>query len=185
MTTPSTHRTTPVYKTKKDKSYNTIYIMIVMFFLGFGWCVAFYPNTIITFISLTKFLFFFGVVGFLIPLKYYARWFHFSKYEVILLNIMGFAPFLTGLMLLINYSITTNHFNHYYSAQIYYENAAEQLDVVGFEIERNFFSGKYKATGINYPTENDFTNRKFIETTIYDGLFGIQVMKNEISAYYK
>lgn len=184
MQTPSKQRNTPTYKTKMDKSYNSIVVMVVMFFVGFGWCVSYYPYTLISIFSFSKFLVFFGVVGFLIPLKYYAQWFHFAKYETILLNIMGFAPFFTGLMLFLNFSVSTNHFKHYYSAQIYYGNNAEQLDVVGFDVEKNFFSGKYKVTKINFPTEHEFANRNLVETTIFEGILGFQVVKDELKAYY-
>ena len=89
------------YKPKKDKSYNYIVFAVLCFFVGFGLSIAFYSYVLIDIVTLSKFIAAFAVIGFLIPLKLYRKWFDFIKYEMIIFNIIGIAPILTGLFLII------------------------------------------------------------------------------------
>lgn len=168
------------YQPKKDRSYNFIVLMAAMFFLGFGWCVNYYPETLIPFSTMSKILLFFAVIGLLVPLRYYAKWISFSKYEVILFNILGLAPFLTGLLLLLNYNFTSTKFKHYYSIHRTNIETKEQLQITGLILEKNIFSQNYKVIDITYFPESDFEKYRFHEIIIYNGLLGLKVIKENI-----
>jgi len=178
--TPSNFKNSVSYQPKKDRSYNFIVFMVVMFFLGFGWCVNYYPKTLISFSTMSKFLFFFAVIGLLIPLRYYAKWIFFTKYEVILINILGLAPFLTGFLLLLNYNFTSTKFKHYYSVHRTYVDNKEQLQVTGLKLEKNILSQNYKIIDIAYFSESDFEKYRFNEIMIYNGFLGLKVIKENI-----
>lgn len=96
------------YTPKKDKSRRFITIAIFAFFIGAGLIMFFFPITFISLFSITKFIVLFAVIGFLIPLKYYAKYLHFIKYEAIIFNILGMGPFLTGLFLTLNFLFNSN-----------------------------------------------------------------------------
>lgn len=96
------------YSPKKDKSRRFIAIAIFAFFIGTGLIMGMFPLTFMSLFNLTKFIVLFAVIGFLIPLKVYGKYFHFIKYETIIFNILGMGPFLTGLFLTLNFLFTSN-----------------------------------------------------------------------------
>ncbi|MCB9359894.1 MAG: hypothetical protein H6587_03135 [Flavobacteriales bacterium] len=96
------------YTPKKDKSLRFITLAIFAFFIGTGLIIGFFPITFISLFSVTKFIVLFAVIGFLIPLRYYAKHLHFIKYEAIIFNTLGMGPFLTGLFLCLNFLFSSN-----------------------------------------------------------------------------
>jgi hypothetical protein len=96
------------YSPKKDKSRRFITLAIFAFFIGAGLIMSFFPITFISLFSVTKFIVLFAVIGFLVPLKYYAKYLHFIKYEAIIFNVLGMGPFLTGLFLCLNFLFSSN-----------------------------------------------------------------------------
>ncbi|MCB0381665.1 MAG: hypothetical protein KDD24_10440, partial [Flavobacteriales bacterium] len=105
---PSTHKVETPYQPIKDNSKKVITIAVFAMFIGFGLIITIYPFILINFFTLTQFFVGFTVVGFLIPLKLYQKWFQFIKYEMILFNILGVGPLFTGLFLSLNLLITNN-----------------------------------------------------------------------------
>ncbi|GAB4252046.1 MAG: hypothetical protein Kow0079_06530 [Vicingaceae bacterium] len=91
------------YKPQRDRSNYVITIMIILFFAGLGLVIGFYQNTLISIFELSKWWVLFSVIGFFIPLKWYQKKLQLINYEVVLLNILGFGPFLTGLFLTLNF----------------------------------------------------------------------------------
>jgi len=168
--------TTSGYKPKKDKSYNFIVIAVLCFFIGFGLTIAFYSYILIDITTLSKFIAAFAVVGFLIPLKLYRKWFHFIKYEMIIFNIIGVAPFLTGLFLCLNFMFVSDEFSHDYKIIDIFVDGKQGQQTVGVILENNVFSGNDKIVKINRITPEIF-NSSHYRVTLAKGLFGFEVVK--------
>jgi hypothetical protein len=163
------------YKTAKDKSYNYMVITILAFFIGLGLSIGFYSYTLISIIELSKFVAIFAVVGFLIPLKFYVKWFSFIKYEVVIFNIIGVAPFFTGLFLLLNLTFSSNAFTHDYKIEnIFIEGESHQKSI-GVILENNVFSGNKKIIQISHITP-ELLNSSHFRITLAKGLFGYDVI---------
>jgi hypothetical protein len=161
------------YQLIKDRSKRAITISIFSLFIGFGLIILMYPLTLINFFKLTQLFIGFSVVGFLIPLKFYQRWFHFIKYEMILFNIMGVGPFFTALFLVLNFLFSSN------PQRINYE-------IIGFEKSGNGIDLKLRSElkeinpKITYMSEvnvEEFTFAKTIDISLADGLFGFKIIK--------
>ena len=168
------------YNPDKDRSFRVIFISIIGFFVGFGLCVGFYGSTLIDIFDLSKFIVGFAVIGFLIPLKFYTKWFHFIKYETIIFNIIGVAPLLTGLFLLLNFTFASDPFTHNYKIEKIYLEGEQDFRSIGVVLENNFFSGERKIVELtDLPPTNIFEN-KFLKVTISKGLFGFDVIKERI-----
>lgn len=164
------------YKPKKDKSYNYIVFAVLCFFIGFGLAIAFYSYVLIDIVTLSKFIAAFAVVGFLIPLKLYRKWFDFIKYEMIIFNIIGIAPILTGLFLCLNFMFTSNEFTHDYKIINIFIDGKENHKTIGVVLENNVFSGNDKIVKINSITP-DILNSSHYRVTLAEGLFGFEVVK--------
>ena len=64
-------KTEDQYQPKKDNSLRYMYLTVLGLFVGIGLTLFFYSYTLIDFVDLSKFIVGFGIMGFLIPLKYY------------------------------------------------------------------------------------------------------------------
>ena len=164
------------YQPKKDKSYNYIVIAVLCFFIGFGLSIGFYSYILIDISTLSKFVAAFAVVGFLIPLRFYRKWFHFIKYEMIIFNIIGVAPFLTGLFLFLNFAFTTDEFSHDYKIINIFIDGKENHKTIGVVLENNMFSGNDKIVKIGTITP-EILNSSHYRVTLATGLFGFEVVK--------
>jgi hypothetical protein len=167
------------YKEKKDRSLLFLTLSVVGLFLGIGSCIGFYAYTLIDIYELSKFFIAFTVVGFLIPLKYYQRWFHFIKYEVIIFNVIGMGPFLSGLFLCLNFLITSNASTEKYRIQEIYTIKEGDHRALGMILEENSFSGEDKITGLKEVNPTDFLGNTHLKLTIADGLFGYRVIQEK------
>lgn len=176
ITKPNKQQPKGSYKPKKDKSYNYIVIAVLCFFIGFGLTIAFYSYILIDIITLTKFIAAFAVVGFLIPLKLYRKWFDFIKYEMIIFNILGVAPILTGLFLCLNFMSVTDEFSHDYKIMDIFIDGKENHRTIGVVLENNVFSGNDKIVQISSITP-EVLNSSHYRVTLAKGLFGFEVVK--------
>lgn len=167
------------YHPKKDRSYTIIVLMILAFFIGLGLIVSYYDITLISIFSLSKFIVAFAVIGFLIPLKVYQKWFHFIKYEVIIFNIIGISPLLTGLFLLLNYSIASEPVTNKYRVEKIYIDGQPGYETVGVVLEKNFFSGEQKIVQIKDPNPKEMMTNRYLKVTIAQGLFGFEVVQEK------
>ncbi len=162
------------YKPIKDKSKKAITVSIFGLFIGFGLIILIYPLTLINFFKLTQFFIGFSVVGFLIPLKLYQRWFHFIKYEMILFNLMGVGPFFTALFLVINFLFSSNQQTINYEI-IGFERRGNGINLnLNSEIQKN----NPKITYLSEVNFEEFAAAKTIDITLSDGLFGFKIIKN-------
>jgi hypothetical protein len=168
------------YKKIKDHSFKFLTFSVVAFFVGFGLCVGYYSYTLINILELSKFMAIFAVVGFLIPLKLYQKWFHFIKYEMIIFNIIGIAPLFTGIFLFLNFTFSSNPFTHQYKIEKLYFEGEENYKSVGVVLEQNFFSKERKIVELTNPTPEDIFGKKFLKVTISKGLFGYEVIKEKL-----
>ena len=167
------------YKPTGDRSFKIILFSVIGFFVGFGLCVGYYSCTLISFFDLSKLMVFFAIIGFLLPLKYYRRWFHFVKYEMILFNIIGISPLLAGFFLLINFTFITDSYTHQYRIEKIYFEGEQNYKTMGVILENNFFSGERKIVELtNIPP--DISKKQFLKITISEGIFGFDVIKEKI-----
>jgi|TARA_R110000782_G_scaffold269225_1_gene366915 hypothetical protein len=177
----STEKVVKKYQPKKDKSMTVITIVIAGFFIGSMWCVAYYPYTLINFYDFSKVFIFLAVIGFLLPLRFYTKWFHFTKYEAFMFNLMGVAPFVCGSLLLLNYYFYTTTFTHFYFIEEYFIEEQRTISTLGIEAERNLITGKYKIIGLSYPNEHDFLQYNFYEIEIREGILGFKTVSRDLN----
>ncbi len=153
-------------------------IAIITFFLGCGTILGIYHLILIDFYDLSKIIGAAAVTGFLIPLKFYRKWFDFIKYEVIIFNILGLAPFLTALFLVLNYTITSNETTVDHKIELVYTqgsgNSLEHLII----LENNAHADEPKIITIDDVEFIGFSDKIFYRITLADGLFGLKVIKN-------
>ena len=173
--------TSDEYKPKGDRSFKAILVSVLGLFLGFGLCVVYYSYTLIDIFGLSKFIALFAIIGFLIPLKFYRKWFHFVKYEMIIFNLIGVAPFFTGLFLLLNFTFVSSSYTHQYRVEkIYFEGGGKTYRSMGVVLENNFFSGERKVVELTNVDPSEVLDKKFLKLTISEGLFGYQVIKEKV-----
>jgi len=167
------------YRDKKDNSLRYLKLAVFALFIGTGSSIGFYAFTLIDFYSLSKYIVGFMVVGFLIPLKYYQQWFNFIKYEMIIFNVIGVAPFLTGLFLCLNFLISANPTTHKYKIEQLYTEGGKHSQALGIILEGNAFSGERKITGVDNANLKELSGKPFLKLTIAKGLFNFDVIKEK------
>lgn len=164
----------PPYQPIKDRSKRAITISIFALFIGFGLIILMYPLTLINFLKLTQLFIGFSVVGFLIPLKWYQRWFHFIKYEMILFNLMGIGPFFTALFLVLNFLFSSNPQTINYEI-IGFEKSGGGIDL---KLRSEIQEINPKITYLSEVNLEEFTFAKTIDITLADGFFGFKIIKD-------
>jgi hypothetical protein len=172
----TTRKSDDNYKPKKDRSLRLLTFAVIAFFAGIMLCIGCYSITLLNIYELSKLLAIFAVIGFLIPLKYYQKWFHFIKYEVIIFNILGMCPFLTGLFLLLNFMFATNPYTHDYRVEKIYFEGEENYKSIGVVLENNIFSQEPKIVELSDTDSYDLRTKSFLRVTIAKGLFGYKVI---------
>lgn len=168
------NKTTSFYQPIKDKSNKALLWSILAYFIGFSLVVFFYSQTLIDLFSLSKFYVGFAVIGFLIPLRLYSKWFHIIKYEMIIINLIGIGPLLTGIFLLLNFIFSSN------PKQVTYE--IRGIEVKGMDVHLDL-SPKISSENqkIKIVSDLDFSENAMsdsVEITTAHGLFGYIVIKN-------
>lgn len=163
------------YQVKKDKSLLYIKLAVLGFFVGLFMIFGFYSITIISFFTLSKFIIGFSIIGFLIPLKYYQKWFQFIKYEMIIFNVIGVGPVFTGLFLLLNFtfSLSTN-VKKYKIEQIYFDGGNQ----IGVILKDNAYSRETRIIEFPYKRITEIKHNQTLKLTLNTGIFGFQVIKN-------
>ena len=162
------------YSPKKDKSLLFITLAVLGLFVGVLLIIGLYSITIISFYTITKLLVGFAILGFLIPLKYYHKWFHFIKYEMIIFNIIGIAPFLTGLLLLLNFTIPLNTtITDYKIEKIYFDDSQSMVVV----LESKIFSEEQRIVESSNKSPIKINGKNTLRLTLSKGLFGFDVVE--------
>ncbi|MGE0560670.1 MAG: hypothetical protein AB7O47_02540 [Flavobacteriales bacterium] len=171
---PTVNNIETPYQPVKDRSKATITIAVFAFFIGFALMLLIYPFILINFFKLTQFFVGFTVVGFLIPLKLYRKWFQFIKYEMVLFNILGVGPFFTGLFLLLNLLITTD------AQTINYKIIGSKISGQNIELKLQSEIGEIdpKITSMNNVDIEEYISAKTIDITLAQGIFGLTVIKD-------
>lgn len=163
------------YKLNKDRSILFIRLSIIFFFIGIILCASLYSKTIIHLYAFSRFYIAFSVIGFLIPFKYYTKWFQFIKYEIVIFNIIGSGPLLTGLFLLFNYYITTSTTTNKYKIEKIYFTPTNDYGII---LEKNKFSTEPKIVEIKEDDQYNIYQQKYFKLILAKGIFGYQVIKN-------
>lgn len=147
------------------------------FFIGFGLCIGFYGVTLISLLDFSKFIAAFAVIGFLIPLKVYRNKFNFIKYEVVIFNLVGVAPFLAGLFLTLNFFISTPLSSEvYFIEKVYLGNMQNNLPPKIF-LENNLYNNESKITEVSSEEAPLLLSKNYLKLSLSKGLFGFEVIK--------
>lgn len=171
---PSKHIFEKKYEPIKDRSKKYTVLSIFGFFIGTALILLLYPLILINLFTLSKILIGFTVVGFLIPLKLYSKWFHFIKYEMIIFNVLGVGPFLTALFLMLNFLFSSNPQTINYEI-IGYEKSGYGIDL---KLRSEIQEINPKITYLSEVNLEEFTFAKTIDITLADGLFGFKIIKD-------
>ena len=99
---------------------------------------------------------------------------------MIIFNILGVAPFLTGLFLLINFTFVSESYTHRYKIDKIYFEGEQGYKSVGVVLEDNFFSGERKIVELTDVPPNEIIGKQFLKITISKGIFGFEVIKEKI-----
>lgn len=162
------------YYPKKDRSLLFLTIAVGGFFVGFLFIVGCYYTTLIDIYNISKIMVGFAIIGFLIPLKYYQKWLHFIKYEMIIFNVIGVAPFLTGLFLVLNFMFASNFTTTTHKIEKFFFDEGQLIGVV---LEENAYSEELKIVGFRDVHPNEIARKKHLKVTLAKGLFGFDVIK--------
>mgnify|MGYP007014083540 FL=1 len=174
------NKQTENYEVKKDKSMLFLTLAVLGFFVGLLLTIVLYSITIISFYNVIRFLVGFAIVGFLIPLKYYQKWFQFIKYEMIIFNVMGVAPFLTGLMLLLNFMITLNSSTTTHKIEKAYFDSGR---FVGIVLENNAYAKEDRIVEFSDKSLIEIKRYKTLSITLNKGLFSFDVVEKREFSY--
>jgi cell division septal protein FtsQ len=166
------------YPNPKDRSLGLLTIAILCFFIGFGLIIGFYGYTLIGLLDLSKFIVGFMVLGFLIPLKLYSKWFHFIKYEVIIFNILGVAPFFTGVFLVLNFIFASQTKTTEYLIEKFYIEGEQHNASAGIILENNTYSEERKIVELTPEEASELIGKTHLKLTISKGLFGFEIIKD-------
>jgi hypothetical protein len=168
------------YHKKKDKSMLFLTLAVLGLFLGLLLIIALYSVTIISFYTILKFLVGFAIVGFLIPLKYYQKWFQFIKYEMIIFNVIGVAPFMTGLILLVNFLIISESRTELHNIEKAYFDSGR---FVGIVLENNAYADESRIVEFSDKSLIEIRRYKSLQITLNKGLFGFDVIEKRDFLY--
>ena len=163
------------YRPEKDKSLLFITLAVLGLFVGLFLTIGLYSITIISFYNVFKFLVGFAIAGFLIPLKYYQKWFHFIKYEMIIFNVIGVGPLFTGLLLLLNFIFSLNTTTTDYKIEKIYFDEGQFIGVV---LENNAFANEYRVVDFSDKPPIEIKHHRTLRLTIAKGLFGFEVISD-------
>jgi len=163
------------YRPEKDKSLLFISLAVLGLFVGALLILGLYSITIISFYTISKLLVGFAIAGFLIPLKYYNKWFHFIKYEMIIFNIIGVAPLFTALLFVLNFIIPLSTTTQDYKIEDIYFEAGEFMGVV---LENNAFANEDRIVGFSGKNPIGIKRHKTLRLTLSKGIFGFEVVTN-------
>ena len=162
------------YSPKKDNSLLFIILAILSLFIGLILIIEFYSITIISFYTITRFLVGFALFGFLIPLKYYQKWFQFIKYEMIIFNVIGVAPLFTAIFLLINFTIPLSTTTEDFKIEKFYFDNGQFKGVI---LDNHLFSKEPRIVEFQNINPNSIKHKGILRLTLSKGLFGFEVVK--------
>lgn len=150
-----------------------IRLMVVFFFLGIFLSAIFGGKTLLTWNTIFGFYLVCGILLSLIPLKYYPDLYKkHSEYKALLIY-FSLAPLITGLILTLNFNITSSSWVQSYPVAAYQLYSSEQS--IEFELED---SGTIIHTQLRrFSTRNLHFIPDSIAYEMHKGLFGITVVK--------
>src|SRR5690606_1003529 len=97
------------YKTDTEDNMSAIhFLMVLLYFVSLFLMFYYFGKTFMNLFSLFSFFLLFTAAAFLVPISIYRKKFTMSYYEFALMNVLGIAPTLTTLLLLLNFHITFN-----------------------------------------------------------------------------
>jgi hypothetical protein len=148
-------------------------LMVVFFFLGIFLSAIFGAKTLLTWNTIFGFYLVCGILLSLIPLKFYPVLYKkHSEYKALLIY-FSLAPLITGLVLTLNFNITSSSWVQSYPVASYQLYSSEQS--IEFELED---SGTINHTQLRrLSTHNLPAIPDSITYEMHKGLFGITVVK--------
>jgi len=171
--------TEPEYYPKKDNSTLAITLSVISFFISLLVIIFLYDVTLISFFGLSKWFTGFTVIGFLVPIKLYQKWFHFIKYEVIIFNILGVGPVTTALFLIFNLVFSNNNIIEYHTIEKVYKIKEISTKKQGVILQNKAYQNDLKITGFESLNSTNLNYYNTLKITFNNGLFGYRIIKEK------
>lgn len=164
------------YAPTKDRSLFLLKAAAIAFFIGGGLITVFYTVTLISLFQLSKLIALFSVVGFLIPTKVYRNTFHFLRYEIVLFNLLGITPILTGLFLTVNFVFGTPMSQHNIPITNFHLKGNTEYNSVTLVLDNNAFDDEDKILTFGSLKPSEITSNSSLLLKLGKGLFGYEVI---------
>lgn len=165
------------YKTDTEDNMSPIhFLMVALYFVSIFLLMHYFGKTLMNFFALFSLFMLFAAAAFLVPISIYRKKFTMSYYEFSLMNILGIAPCLTSLMLLLNFHISTNeHIERYKITRREVSNQEMILHLESNALNKQEFLRTIDDEEmLQYPDTYSDT----LSITFAEGLFGYEVVKN-------
>jgi hypothetical protein len=173
-------------KKEKDRTWHWSYTIALTGLFGGLFSLAFAGSkTLITAYDLSRVVCIACVAGFIIPFRYYKKWWGMNKLETFLFNIMGAGPVLVSVLLWINFFIGKNTYEEKHEiivAEYTRSFLADGAEIL-FTLNNNAFEKFPEARRFAItPEEKNIAAAQFINYEIRNGVLGYKVIvKKETS----
>ena len=156
------------------KSERHVQIIAAMFFIGFILTIYYSFKTLATWSQISQIYFGLAVLFSFIPPKWLPFIYRIRKELKILLGVCALAPFITGLVLMLNFHITVNKSIQTYKVSdyqfLYYERIV-MVELESKEINRHVEIRKFPLDEFNFEPDSAAYN-------IHNGIFGFKVVQD-------
>ncbi len=151
-----------------------VQLIVVLFMAGMVLGYLFGIKTLLSWWQISRFYALLAVLAYFIPKAILPTIYKRFAELKILLAVFGLAPFLTGLLLTINYGFADTPFTEHYKVTHAEYFVSDQI--VEIELEKHTYQSFYELRRVPMPTQDIFTPDSAI---IYaaNGAFGIAVYK--------
>ncbi|MGE4287954.1 MAG: hypothetical protein AB7E36_04640 [Salinivirgaceae bacterium] len=160
-------------RSENQKLENQVRFMVLFFFLGIFLSAIFGGKTLLTWNTIFGIYLVCGMLLSLIPLKYYPDLYKKHAEFKVLLIYFSLAPLITGLILTLNFNITSSSWVQSYPVAAYHLYSSEHS--IEFELDD---SGTINHIQLRrFSTDNLHAIPDSIAYEMHKGLFGITVVK--------
>lgn len=134
-----------------------------------------FENAEINGIGLIKLLCLLIGASFLIPIKFYRKWFTMSMYEYIFFNVLGFSTLFAALLFVLNFSFKGTAYEETYKIV----NIERLEKAYRFDLENDVYKEKEYLRTIGDRDPYERKGNQYLSITFSDGLFGVRIIENK------
>ena len=159
------------------RSEKHIQLIAVMFFCGIILVITIGMRTLVSWIVISRIYAGLAVAFSLIPLKFYPLIYRLRKEMKVLFSVFGIGPFLTGLILTINFLFSTASWNEIYTVESINYYPSDHLFEV--KLEQNALHIRQELR--RFSSDKNMTAPEKVEYQFDQGIFGMKtVMKSHL-----